>query len=154
MHRLALVIATCGPVGYVPLAPGTAGSAVGLALFWMVRAAGSSTLEIAIVALVAPLGVWSAGVAERHFGRVDPGTVVVDEVLGQLVTLMFLPVNTTGALVGFLVFRLLDVVKPWPARRLEAWPGGLGVMADDGMAALYGNVIMRGLVALAPAWLT
>ncbi|MBI3047052.1 MAG: phosphatidylglycerophosphatase A [Acidobacteria bacterium] len=154
MHRLALVIATCGPLGSVPLAPGTAGSAAGLVLLWAVRTTGSAALEVAVVAAVATLGVWGAGVAERHFGRVDPGPVVIDEVLGQLVTLMLLPVNTTGVLAGFLVFRLLDIVKPWPARRMEAWPGGLGVMADDGMAAVYGNVIMRGLIAVAPGWLT
>ena len=71
-----------------------------------------------------------------------------------MITLAFLPVNWTGALVGFLVFRLLNVIKPWPAGRFEQLPGGLGVMADDGMAALYGNLVMRGLMLAVPAgWL-
>jgi phosphatidylglycerophosphatase A len=72
----------------------------------------------------------------------------------MLITLLFVQVNLAGAIVGFLVFRVLDVVKPWPSARFEKLPGGLGVMADDGMAAIYGNLLMQGLVRLAPAgWL-
>jgi len=70
----------------------------------------------------------------------------------MLITLALLPVNLTGAIAGFLIFRVLDVLKPWPAAGFEKLPGGLGVMADDGMAALYGNLLMRGLIALAPGW--
>jgi phosphatidylglycerophosphatase A len=93
-------------------------------------------------------------VAEHHFGRIDPAPVVLDEVVGMLITLAFLPVSIGGALVGFLVFRILDVIKPWPSARFESLPGGLGVMADDGMAAVYGNLVMRGLIAVAPVgWL-
>lgn len=80
---------------------------------------------------------------------------MIDEVLGMLITLCWLPVTVMGALVGFFVFRVLDVVKPWPAARLEGLHGGLGVMADDAMAALYGHLLMRALIALAPlGWLT
>lgn len=154
MQRLALVVATCGYVGYVPVAPGTAGSVVGLALLWAVRVNGSAAVEIVVVAALVVAGVWSAGVAERYFARTDPGAVVVDEVAGMLITLLLLPVSLVGTCVGFLIFRLLDIVKPWPAGRLEALPGGLGVMADDVMAGLYGYLIMRGLIALAPGWLT
>ena len=152
MQRLALVIATCGYVGYVPLAPGTAGSAVALVLLWAVRFTASAAVEIAVVAVLAAIGVWSAGVAERHVGRTDPGVVVIDEVVGMLITLLLLPLGVVSACVGFLVFRLLDIVKPWPSGRLESLPGGLGVMADDVMAAVYGYVIMRGLIVLAPGW--
>lgn len=119
----------------------------------MVRATGSVSVETAAIVLVCVVGVWSGSIAERHFDGIDPGPVVIDEVLGMLVTLAYVPVGVTGAVVGFFVFRILDIVKPWPARRLEALHGGLGIMADDGMAAVYGNVVMRGLVALAPGWL-
>jgi phosphatidylglycerophosphatase A len=153
MHRIGVFIATCGVVGYAPVAPGTFGSAVGLALFWAIRSVGSTPLELAAMASILGLGVWSGSVAERHFRGVDPGPVVIDEVFGMLVTLALVPVGVGGAVVGFFVFRLLDIVKPWPARQLEALHGGLGIMADDGMAALYGNLIVRGLVAIAPAWL-
>ena len=154
MHRLGLWLATCGYIGYVPFAPGTFGSAVGLALFFAVRATGSVALELGTIALLFAVGIWSGTVAEHHFGGVDPGPVVLDEVVGMLITLALLPVSVTGALVGFVVFRILDVLKPWPSARFETLPGGLGVMADDGMAAIYGNLIMRGLLAVVPAgWL-
>jgi phosphatidylglycerophosphatase A len=154
MRRLGLFIATCGYIGYVPVAPGTFGSAVGLAVFALVRSADSQLIEaLTIVALFA-VGVWSGTEAEHHFGGVDPAPVVMDEVVGMLITLAFLPVNWIGAVVGFLVFRLLDVYKPWPAARFEDLPGGLGVMADDGMAAVYGNLLMRALILVGPAgWL-
>jgi len=154
MHRLGLLLATCGYIGYVPFAPGTFGSAVGLAVFYAVRATGSVGVELAAIVAVFAIGIWSATVAEHHFGGIDPGPVVIDEVVGILITLALLPVNIWGALVGFVVFRILDVVKPWPAARFETLPGGLGVMADDGMAAIYGNLVMRGLLLVAPAgWL-
>jgi len=152
--RIGLFIATCGYLGYVPVAPGTFGSAAGLVVFAAVRWSGSPALELAVIILLFAVGVWSANAAERHFGGVDPAPVILDEVVGMLITLAFLPVNVTGAVVGFLLFRLFDVVKPWPANRLEAVHGGLGVMADDAMAGVYGNVAMRLLVVVLPAgWL-
>lgn len=155
MRRLGLFIATCGYIGYVPVAPGTFGSAAGLVVYALVRSADSYLVEAATIVVLFLIGVWSGTQAEHHFGGVDPAPVVMDEVVGMLITLAFLPVNWTGALVGFLLFRLLDVYKPWPAARFERLPGGLGVMADDGMAAVYGNLVMRVLILAAPAgWLT
>jgi phosphatidylglycerophosphatase A len=151
MKRIALSIATCGYLGYAPLAPGTVGSAAGVALFYAIRATGSATLEIATILVLLIAGVWSATIAEEHLG-LDPGPVVIDEVAGMLITLALLPVNVTGVIVAFVVFRILDVVKPWPAGRFESLRGGLGVMADDAMAAIYGNLIMRGAIALSPGW--
>jgi phosphatidylglycerophosphatase A len=151
MRRLGLFIATCGYIGYVPVAPGTFGSAAGLAAFALVRSTGSSLVEAVAIIVLFLVGIWSATEAERHFGGIDPAPVVMDEVVGMLITLAALPVNWVGAIVGFLVFRLLDVYKPWPARRFEALPGGLGIMADDGMAAVYGNLVMRGLILVVPA---
>lgn len=153
MHRLGVFIATCGYLGYVPVAPGTFGSAAGLGLFYLLQRAGWSGAELAVIVVLFALGIWSGTVAEHHFGAADPGPVVLDEVVGMLITLALLPVNATGAIIGFVVFRVLDVVKPWPAARFEALPGGLGVMADDAMAAVYGNLLMRGLIAATPGWL-
>ena len=98
------------------------------------------------------IGVWSAAAAERYFDRVDPAPVVMDEVAGMLITLAFLHVTFTGAIVGFLIFRVFDVIKPWPSGRFEKLPGGLGVMADDGMAAIYANLTLRAVVFLLPGW--
>jgi phosphatidylglycerophosphatase A len=153
MHRVGLFIATCGYLGYVPIAPGTFGSAAGLAAFYAVRSTGSVSVEVLAIVVLFAIGIWSGTVAEQHFSGVDPAPVVLDEVVGMLITLAFLPVSVTGAIVGFIVFRVLDVVKPWPSARFERLPGGLGVMADDGMAALYGNLAMRGLIAVTPGWL-
>ena len=155
MSRLGVFVATCGYLGYVPIAPGTFGSAAGLAVFLAVRSTGSVTVELGTIVVLFAIGIWSGTVAEHHFGGVDPGPIVLDEVVGMLITLALLPpVTLTGAIVGFLVFRVLDVVKPWPSGGFEKLPGGLGVMADDGMAAVYGNLVMRGLIWLAPAgWL-
>ena len=154
MRRLGLFVATCGYLGYVPVAPGTFGSALGLAVFFAVRSAESVALEVGVILLVFVVGLWCGTIAEHHFGGIDPGPVVLDEVLGMLITLALLPVSATGAIVGFVVFRVLDVVKPWPSAQFERLPGGLGVMADDAMAAIYGNLLMRGLIALMPGALT
>ena len=152
--RLGLFISTCGYLGYVPVAPGTFGSAAGLLVYAAVRWSGSPALELAVIVLLFAVGVWSSNLAEKHFGGVDPAPVILDEVVGMLITIALIPVNIPGAIVGFLLFRLFDVVKPWPANRLEALHGGLGVMADDAMAGVYGNVAMRLLVVALPAgWL-
>src|SRR5205814_2286023 len=81
-------------------------------------------------------GTWAAGVAATHFGREDPGQVVVDEVAGQLVTLLLTGAALPGAVIGFFAFRIFDILKPWPANRFERLPGGVGIMADDLMAGL------------------
>jgi phosphatidylglycerophosphatase A len=154
LTRVAIFLCTFGYAGYFPIAPGTVGSAAGLVVYALVSFTGSRAVEAAVIALVFVVGVWAATIGEHYFGGIDPGPIVIDEVLGMLVTLAFIPVGLKGAVVGFLVFRVLDVIKPFPAGRLEALHGGLGVMADDAAAAIYGNIIMRLLVAYAPAWIT
>lgn len=153
--RAGLFVATCAYIGFAPVAPGTFGSAAGLLVYAALRQASSTALDLAVIVVLFAAGVWSAGVAERELKNTDPGPVVLDEVVGMLITLALVPVNLTGAIVGFIVFRILDVVKPWPSARFEALHGGLGIMADDAMAAVYGNLLMRVLIALAPVgWLT
>lgn len=142
--RVGLAIATVGGVGYAPLAPGTFGSAAGLVV-WRLLPASPAVQAIAIVGVFIA-GAWSGNVAERHFGRTDPGQVVIDEVMGMLVTLFLNPVGWAGALAGFVLFRLFDVVKPYPANRFERLHGGIGVMADDAMAAVYANLVLRGVL--------
>jgi len=146
-RTFALLIATALGVGYVPVASGTFGSAVGLVL-WAVLPA-STIVQAAAIVLLFVIGSWSGTVAERHFGRQDPGEVVIDEVMGMLITLFLIPVGWRGAIVGFLLFRFTDIVKPFPARRLEHLPGGSGIMADDAMAAIYANLALRGLLIAA-----
>lgn len=151
MSRLAVLICTFGGIGYSPVAPGTAGSLAGLVLYGIFRRAGvTAPVEAAIIVALVLAGAWSGTIAERHFGTTDPSAGVIDEVAGMLVTLFWLPVSWPLAVAGFLVFRLLDVIKPFPARRFEALHGGWGMMADDLMAAVYANIVLRGLLAVAP----
>lgn len=153
MTRLAVFVATAGYCGYFPIAPGTIGSAAGLVVYLLVWWAGSPIVETALIVALFAAGVWAGTTAERYFGGIDPGPVVVDEVVGMLVTLAFIPVGWSGALAGFFLFRVFDVVKPWPARALERLHGGLGVMADDAMAAVYANLSLRLLLWLLPEWI-
>jgi len=151
--RLAVFIATVGYCGYFPFAPGTVGSAAGLLFYALVVWTGSSVVEVGLIVGLFAAGVWAGTTAERYFGGVDPGPIVLDEVVGMLITLAFIPgLGWSGALVGFVLFRIFDVVKPYPAARLEQLHGGLGVMADDAMAAVYANLCLRGVLWLAPDW--
>jgi phosphatidylglycerophosphatase A len=151
--RLAVFIATVGYCGYFPIAPGTVGSAAGLVVYLLVWWAQSPLLETALILVLFVTGVWAGTTSERYFGGIDPGPIVLDEVVGMLITLAFIPVGITGALIGFLLFRLFDVLKPFPAGRLESLHGGLGVMADDAMAAIYANIALRLVLWVRPEWL-
>jgi phosphatidylglycerophosphatase A len=150
--RLAVFVATAGYCGYFPVAPGTIGSAVGLVVYLLVWWTGSPVVEAGLIVGLFLAGVWAGTTAERYFGGIDPGPVVLDEVVGMLITLAFIPVGLTGALAGFVLFRFYDVIKPFPANRLERLHGGLGVMADDAMAAVYANLTLRALIWLVPEW--
>ena len=146
-----MALATVLGVGYVPFASGTFGSAAGL-LVWAALPASNMARGIAVLAVFVA-GTWSASVAERYFGRTDPGQVVIDEVLGMMMTLMWNPVGWRGMVIAFLLFRIADIIKPFPANRLEQLHGGLGIMADDAMAAVYANLalqILRGLAHVVP----
>jgi phosphatidylglycerophosphatase A len=151
MMRLALFVCTFGGVGYSPIAPGTAGSAAGLVVYAALRLAGATPgVEALIIGIIIVAGIWSGTIAERHFGTTDPGPGVIDEVAGMLVTLYALPTGWVMAIGGFFLFRALDVFKPYPAQRFERLHGGLGMMADDVMVAIYGNLLLRAALAILP----
>lgn len=149
MKPLAVWIATSGPAGYAPVAPGTVGSVVGVVIYLLI-ARWSLEAQLGVAAFITVVGIWAASVAATHFGRSDPSHVVIDEVAGQVVTLVGLGFSWTLVLTGFLLFRALDIIKPWPANRLESLHGGTGIMADDLMAALYGQGVLRLMVFLIP----
>lgn len=144
----AIWIATVGGAGYFPIAPGTAGSLVGVAVVAglgqlpLDRTTAIAVLAVASVVFFA-LGVWAAGEAEKFFDRTDPGQVVVDEVVGQMMTFLLLPHATWKWLLGgFLLFRAFDIVKPFPARQAERFPRGWGIMLDDVVAGVYGLSVL------------
>lgn len=154
MERLAVFLSSFGYTGYAPFAPGTAGSVAGLVVYaavrwWRIPPAG----EAALIAVLFGIGAWAATVAERHFALEDPGPVVIDEVVGMLVTLAFTSVGWSGAFAGFVYFRLFDILKPYPANRLERLGGGLGIMADDVMAGAYANLALQLTRRLFPDWI-
>jgi phosphatidylglycerophosphatase A len=136
--------------GYAPVAPGTAGSAVGLLLFWWPLATWGLPAQVAATLVVFVAGIVAAGQVARRAGHEDPGIVVVDEIVGMWVSLLALPFTPVTAVAGFVLFRIMDVVKPWPARSLERLHGGLGIMADDVMAGVYANLLLRVVLLLWP----
>jgi len=152
--RAGLAVASAGFLGFAPIAPGTVGSAAALPVWAFLRWTGTRWAEPIAILILFVAGVWSARVAERELGLEDPGPVVIDEVVGMLVTLMWLPLTWPVAAVGFLAFRVFDIVKPYPAGRLEHLPGGWGIMADDVAAGVYGYACVRLLLWWKPEWLT
>ena len=153
MRRLAVFVCSFGYIGFFPIAPGTVGSVAGVLLYLACRELGILSFELPIIFVLFAAGVAFTKSCEEDLRCVDPGPIVIDEVMGMLITLFMIPVGWGGLLLGFLLFRALDVVKPFPARQLERLHGGLGVMADDAMAAVYGNLLLRGVYHLAPHWI-
>jgi len=137
----AYLLATALGSGYSPFGPGTAGSLVGLVIAIVLHqyaGAGRGVFLLLVVLLLAP-GIWAAGKVAEGEGRQDPQIVVIDEVLGQWVALLGTAVwNWKSFLAAFVLFRLFDIWKPPPARQSEALHGGLGIVADDLIAGLYG----------------
>lgn len=134
-------IATLGPIGRVPRLPGTLGSAVGLGIFWLLGA--NPRAQAAALAVAAALGFWSAGKTAAAIGMRDPSAIIIDEVAGMMLALFLLPVRLDFYLAGFLLFRLLDIWKPWLIRKVERLPGSLGIMADDLLAGLVVNLCLQ-----------
>lgn len=145
--KTAITIASGLGLGYSPIAPGTAGSLLGLPLAYLFAGMGA-VWYAALTLLVFVVGVWAAGRAEVIYGQKDCGRIVIDEVAGMLITMFMLPVSPAYLLAGFLVFRFFDIVKPFPARRIDQrMGGGLGVMLDDVFAAIYANICLQALGA-------
>jgi len=143
-------IATVGGVGFVPRIPGTAASAVGLAISWLLRENPVCQVVASLVAVA--LALWSAGPTARLMGKKDPSAVVIDEVAGTLVALLALPATWGVYLGGFVLFRLLDIVKPGPIRQVQRLPGSWGILADDLLAGLATNGLIRLVLAVLRSW--
>ena len=143
MDRLLMFIATGAGSGYLPKAPGTWGTLVGLLLWWPLAGL-SLTAYLATVAVLFIVGVASAGAAEKILDRGDPGVVVIDEIVGVLIALAAAPLHPVAALAGFALFRLFDIAKPFPVGWLDRHlHGGLGIMLDDVAAGLYALLVLH-----------
>ena len=142
-NKTAVFLATGLYVGKVPVAPGTCGSLLGLPLCFLLAGV-QWPAAIAAALLIIALAVWISGVAGRALGQPDPGCIVIDEIAGMVITLVGLPFNSTTVAVGFILFRILDILKPFPIKVLDKrLPGGLGIVADDVVAGLFANILLR-----------
>jgi phosphatidylglycerophosphatase A len=138
----ATALATGFGSGYSPVAPGTAGTIVGLLLFWPLRNLPFVYQLAATLALFA-IGVPAATHLARRIARKDPGIVVVDEIIGMWISLLLLPLTPVVVVAAFLAFRVMDILKPPPARGFEALPDGWGIVLDDVMAGVYANLLVQ-----------
>jgi phosphatidylglycerophosphatase A len=144
LTRLAFIIAWAGGAGKSPWAPGSAGSLLAVILAPWCFLPLPLAFRLGLLALLFPLGAWAGGRVARLRGREDPGEVVIDEVVGQWLTLLWLPAASWGELAaGFMLFRVFDIFKPWPISASERWlPGGWGIMLDDVLAGLAAAITL------------
>jgi len=141
-----MIIATGLYSGYLPKAPGTWGSLVGLFIFFMLHTL-SLPVYLAVVAGIFLVGTFAAGEAEKIMDHKDPGLVVIDEIVGMLITMIAVPATPLTMALGFILFRIFDITKPFPVSFFDQrFHGGLGIMLDDVMAGIYSLVILQVLI--------
>jgi phosphatidylglycerophosphatase A len=141
MRRIAEVVAAVFYVGHIPVVPATFGAGVGVLAFWFLVPE-SGLVGLVVTAVLVPLAILTSGLAEERYGR-DGRQIVIDEVVGMFVSLLFLPKTSVVFLAAFVAFRVFDVLKPFPAGRSQKLPGGWGVVADDIFAGVYANIFIR-----------
>lgn len=146
MKKIYYAIATVGGAGFSPVAPGTMGALVGALLAYFFH---FSTLVLILGIVVCSIvGVFVSHKIEQITGRDDPGLIVVDELVGQWINLLFVPFVWKYYLAAFLLFRFFDIVKPWPVRQSQHLPYGVGVVLDDILAGIYGLIVLHILLAI------
>jgi phosphatidylglycerophosphatase A len=142
---LIKTISTFFYVGYFPLIPGTAGSVAAVFFFFLIK--NNPTTYLITLAALLILGFLTSGMAEKIMRKTDPPCVVIDEVCGMLIGFLFLPYDIRLVIIAFVIFRILDTLKPYPISSFEKLKGGLGVMSDDIIAGLYTNLILQAVVS-------
>ena len=146
-QKVSFFLATGGMVGLIPVAPGTFGSVVGLGVVYLFSGLDFSLAFVSTIILFF-VAVKVAGDAEKALQRKDPGAIVIDEIAGMAVTLLGLPFSASIAVAGFVVFRVLDIFKPPPIRNVERrFSGGFGIVIDDVVAGIIGNLVLRAVWA-------
>ncbi len=149
-YQLAYVLSIWFGCGRVPVAPGTAGTLGALPLYWLLAPLGPWAVAATAVLLTA-VGIWSSTVVAERMGGKDPQIICIDEVAGVLVALVAAPPGWKGMWAGFVLFRIFDQWKPWPARAAERLPGGWGIVMDDVAAGLWAAALL--LFARTQGWL-
>jgi len=149
MNRVNFIIKTLSTffyAGYLPLIPGTFGTIAGVFLFYFVK--DNNFMHILLTLVLIILGFLVTGGAERLFNKKDPKCIVIDEVCGMLLSLIFIPYDIKLVIMAFILFRILDTLKPFPSGRLERLSGSMGIMGDDIVAGLYTNIILQVVLRL------
>ena len=148
MKKILLIIATFFYVGYLPIAPGTWASLATTALVYFIRPYWQAPvyLQLVIIFVVFLLGIPAASHAEKHFKKEDPGYCVIDEVVGQMISLLLIPHSIGLYAASFFLFRFFDILKPFPIKHLEKAPRGIGIMIDDVAAGLYSLALLHLLI--------
>jgi phosphatidylglycerophosphatase A len=143
MNRFFLVLATGFGVGYSPVAPGTLGTLIAIPVYYFLSNISSPIYEITLIGFFF-LSVWISENAEIFFGKKDDQRIVIDEMMGFLITMLWVPKTILFVTIGFFLFRLFDILKPFPIRHLEKrLKGGFGVVLDDVIAGVYANIILH-----------
>jgi phosphatidylglycerophosphatase A len=143
MKNFILLLATGFGVGYSPIAPGTLGTLVAILIYYFLSNIPSLLYEITLVGFLS-LSVWVSGNAEIFFRKRDDQRIVIDEIMGFLITMLWVPKTIRFVIIGFLLFRFFDILKPFPIRRFErVFKGGFGVVLDDVVAGVYANIVLR-----------
>ncbi len=148
MNILARIIATFFGTGFCPIAPGTAASFVTALFYWALGSRLSGPVQALIIVALFLVGVPAASRYSAELRRKDPGRVVIDEACGQLIALFMLPPDPISLAGGFFLFRIFDIIKPFPIKKLEALPDGWGIMADDVGAGLAAAAVLRLALAI------
>ncbi len=142
-QKIIVLLATGCYVGYIPFAPGTFGSLIAIPLVWLLSKIALPLSVLAILLFIA-LSIRIGGEAEKIFNKKDSGCIVIDEVAGMLATFFLMPWSTQNILIGFVLFRVFDIAKPFPIRLIDKkLKGGPGVVLDDIMAGVYANLALR-----------
>ena len=149
---IAKLVSSVFFVGYVPVVPGTFGSLLVVVLYIVIPECFSFSSILVSSIVLFFLGVWSASRCIEFWGN-DPSKVVIDEVVGMLVTFLFVPLKFKTLWAGFFIFRAFDIIKPPPIRSLERLPRGWGIMADDVIAGVYANIVLQLTVSFIP-WMS
>jgi phosphatidylglycerophosphatase A len=150
-NRLTLAYASALHIGFIPGAPGTYASVATTLLFFAVFFFCGRIvpmIHVSVICLISLAGVLASDDISRRTGNQDPQFIVIDEVAGQLLTFLFMPVNPFNLILGTVLFRLFDMWKPFPIRKLEHLKGGVGIMADDLLAGVYGNLVLQAIFYL------
>ena len=147
MNFFILLSATGLGAGFSPIVPGTMGTLLAIPFYYFVSSIPSPLYELTLVAFFF-FSSWISNQAERYWGKKDDRRIVIDEIMGFLVTMLWIPRSPLFIVAGFLLFRFFDILKPFPIRRLERVRSGFGVVLDDVLAGIYSNIALHLVVAV------